>query len=70
MIEDGKMREMQNERATFVVKVMFRQHSSLQGQVTWVEKKQMKKFKSEMELMRLIDDTKSGSDWDEAAQVG
>lgn len=63
------MGEMQNERATFIVKVLFRQHESLQGQVTWVQKKQMKNFKSGMELMRLIDETKNGSDWEGATPI-
>jgi len=42
--------------ATFVIKVMFRNHSSWQGSIYWVEKKHTINFRSVLELIHIIDD--------------
>ncbi len=41
--------------ATFHVHVQFRQSSTWQGYVSWVEGKKSRRFKSELELLKLID---------------
>ena len=41
--------------ATFVVKVLFRQHTSWQGSVTWQEAKSEMPFRSVLELILLMD---------------
>ncbi len=43
------------ERATFVVKILFRQHTSWQGTVLWCEKEKEMSFRSVLELLLLID---------------
>ena len=43
------------QRATFVVKILFRQHTSWQGTVTWCEKNHEQSFRSVLELLFLID---------------
>jgi len=43
------------QRATFAVNVLFRQHTSWQGTVTWCEKNQEQSFRSVMELLFLLD---------------
>ena len=43
------------ECATFVIKVLFRQHTSWQGSVTWLEKGEEQPFRSVLELMLLMD---------------
>ena len=48
VIDKGKV-------ATFRVKVMFRQHTSWQGSITWQEGKCEEAFRSVMELLLLID---------------
>ena len=41
--------------ATFELKVLFRQNSSWQGTLSWLEKKQEKSFRSVLELILLLD---------------
>ena len=41
--------------ATFVVKILFRQHTSWQGSVTWLEENVEQPFRSVLELLLLID---------------
>lgn len=44
------------ERATFVLKVFFRQNASWQGSLTWTEAGLDQNFRSVLELLLLIDD--------------
>lgn len=44
------------ERATFVLKVFFRQNASWQGSVTWEEADLTQNFRSVLELLLLLDD--------------
>ena len=46
-----------DERATFVVRVLYRENGSWQGQVTWAEENKTQSFRSALELMSLIDST-------------
>ena len=50
-----KTLEERGECATFVVRVMYRQNTSWQGEVTWVEKQKKERFRSALELVRLLD---------------
>lgn len=43
------------KEATFVVKILFRQHTSWQGTVLWCEKNKEEHFRSAMELLMLMD---------------
>ncbi len=52
--EIRSIKSFRGDRATFLVQVKFRQHSSWQGQVLWVEKKKKLHFRSTLELMKLI----------------
>ena len=55
------------ERGTFLVKILFRQKETWQGQVTWAEKNKTVSFRSALELMRLLDEagTSAGRRWDD-----
>ena len=47
----------QNDHSgTFLIRVLYKQHGTWQGEITWVEKKEKKYFRSMLELIRLIDD--------------
>lgn len=46
---------IRGKKATFRVKVMFRQNASWQGSLFWVEKNCEENFRSVLELMMLID---------------
>ncbi len=41
-------------KGTFLVRIKFQQHSSWQGEVYWAEKQRRCCFRSELELIRLI----------------
>lgn len=51
--EDGAQKR--GKSATFVVKILFRQHTSWQGTVTWIEEKCEQTFRSVLELILLMD---------------
>ena len=42
------------DKATFIVQVQFRQNATWQGTVQWVEKGVTQRFRSELELMKLM----------------
>jgi hypothetical protein len=46
---------LSGERATFHLKVIFRQNASWQGTITWSEGKREEPFRSALELLLLID---------------
>lgn len=43
------------KKATFVIKILFRQHTSWQGTVLWCEKSREENFRSVLELLFLMD---------------
>ena len=45
----------QGKRATFALRILFRQNASWQGSVTWIENKQEQSFRSVLELIFLFD---------------
>jgi len=44
-----------NHKETFIVKIMNRQNSTWQGNVTWVEEQESQNFRSALELIKMID---------------
>ncbi len=50
---DGQL--SQGEQATFAIRILFRQNSSWQGSVTWLEGRQEESFRSVLELILLMD---------------
>ena len=47
-------------KATFVVRVLFRQHTSWQGSVAWLEGHNEETFRSVLELVMLMDSALGG----------
>lgn len=43
-------------KSTFIVQVQFCQNSSWQGTIAWTEQKKEQRFRSALELMKLIDE--------------
>ncbi|MBR5519561.1 MAG: hypothetical protein IKU55_02470 [Clostridia bacterium] len=43
------------EKGTFVVHVQYRQNATWQGTVVWADKNKTQRFRSALELMKLID---------------
>lgn len=48
------------EGATFLIRVKYRQNSSWQGEVTWVDGDKREYFRSALELMKLLDSALEG----------
>lgn len=55
MEEFEKVIEHRGERATFLIRVQYRQHSSWQGEVVWVDQQKKEYFRSALELVKLLD---------------
>ena len=56
--------KQQEDKATFVVHVQFRRNATWQGTIHWVDKDKRQAFRSELEMIRLIDEA-LGSSCDE-----
>ena len=41
-------------KATFLIQIQYRQHATWQGSLVWVEQDQEKRFRSALELIRLL----------------
>lgn len=50
------------EKATFIIKVQFRQNASWQGTITWAEKNKVQNFRSALEMIKLMDDAVENED--------
>ncbi|MDO4540545.1 MAG: hypothetical protein Q4B48_05540 [Syntrophomonadaceae bacterium] len=48
-------RNEQGEKATFIIHVQFRQNASWQGTIQWVNEKKTQRFRSALEMIKLID---------------
>ena len=59
---ETKTKELKISESTFLVKIKYRQNSSWQGSVQWVEAGKTQNFKSCLELMRLMDMAVTSSD--------
>ncbi len=57
-VEGGMARN--GQKGTFLIRLLFRQHASWQGSVTWVEGKGEQTFRSVLELILLIDSALGG----------
>lgn len=51
----------QGRLATFAIKVLFRQHTSWQGTITWLDAQSEQTFRSVLELILLLDSALGGT---------
>ena len=49
-------------KANFVVHVQFRQNATWQGTVQWVDANKTQRFRSALELLKLMDEALDGND--------
>lgn len=72
VLKEEAMNKHQGEKATFVVRIQYRQNASWQGQVTWAEKNKTVPFRSALELLKLIDSTEAAPEesWDRGDEQG
>ena len=62
------MEKLSVNKPTFVIKVHYKQNTTWQGTVQWVEKDRMRSFRSALELIRLMDEAVSeenNGNWDQ-----
>lgn len=69
-VEEDINEAIEQDKATFLVHIQFRQNASWQGSITWVEKDRTQNFRSALEMLRLIDEAGSPGvrktmEWDE-----
>jgi hypothetical protein len=57
------------QKATFIIKVLYRQNATWQGTVHWVEKNLDRPFRSEMELLKLMNSA-GDKKWEEILSGG
>ena len=58
-----------NHKETFIVKIMNRQNSTWQGNVTWVEEQESQNFRSALELIKMIDGALDSRENEQNAEV-
>jgi hypothetical protein len=54
-LSEEDMEKKTGDKGTFVVKIRYRQNSTWQGHVTWVEENKTVPFRSALELLKLLD---------------
>lgn len=54
-VSDSELLNHKGKKASFIVRVEQRQHSSWQGRVTWMERGETAVFRSVLELLKLLD---------------
>lgn len=52
----------QNKKNTFIVKIDHNQHETWQGEVVWAEGNRTRRFRSVLELLKLMDEAMSRGD--------
>lgn len=55
IMDDETFENLIGEKATFIVQVQFRQNATWQGSISWVEQKKEQKFRSALEMIKLMD---------------
>ena len=54
-LQDEKNRNTLGKKGTFVVHVQYLENSTRQGEIVWAEKNESLKFRSALELLKIID---------------
>ena len=55
LMQDEMMLDKRGEKGTFIIQVQYRQNSSWQGKIVWVEKNETQHFRSALEMIKLMD---------------
>lgn len=55
IMDDETFENLIGEKATFIVQVQFRQNATWLGSISWVEQKKEQKFRSALEMIKLMD---------------
>ena len=55
VMEQQELLDFRGERATYAVRIQYRQYATWQGELVWLEKNVAKSFNSELEMLKLMD---------------
>jgi cytochrome c1 len=66
--KDNEIKIEPSAKGTFIIKVLYRQNATWQGNIQWVEGKKTQYFRSDLEMLKLIDEAIRGSDEDDTAK--
>ena len=58
-MSDEIFNDVHGKKATFVIQVQFRQNATWQGTITWTEEKKTQRFRSTLEMIKLMDNALS-----------
>jgi hypothetical protein len=69
MMEQSEISQMNTDKTTFIINVLYRQNATWQGNIHWVNQNQTMSFRSTNELIKLMEsalskDTEEIVDWD------
>ena len=59
VIEQTELLNYRGEKATYAVRVQYRQNATWQGEIVWLEKNEVRNFTSELEMLKLMDNMRS-----------
>jgi len=62
VMQDEMLLDKRGEKGTFIIQVQYRQNSTWQGKVVWVEENRTQHFRSALELIKLVDGALSEGD--------
>jgi len=69
-VDPVKDHELGGTKSTFEVSIRFRQNATWQGHIVWVEKNLKQNFRSDLEMLKLMDEALADcDDQDQAVQV-
>lgn len=58
-----QIEENRGKKATFFVRIQYRQRATWQGQITWVEQQKRAEFRSTLELLKIMDRTEDSGEY-------
>ena len=62
VMQDETLLDKRGQKGTFIIQVQYRQNSTWQGKVVWVEENRTQHFRSALELIKLVDGALSEGD--------
>ena len=63
-LKDLQTNDVLDQQPTFVVHIQYRQNASWQGTIQWVEENKEVRFRSALELIKLMDEAIEGDVWE------
>ena len=61
-MDADRIQDKKGEKGTFIVHVLYRQNATWQGEVVWADKKKKQRFRSALELLKLMDSALDADD--------